>query len=148
MNAVVKMAVKVVLAIVALFAVTVLSVSGYLYLKQDPAKLYDAIARADTVVVTKNNNDAKVLYRSGKREDIDAFAASLKVRKRFNFSIPSCRGRLGINFYRGSTLLAAVAWLPNGDIREDKMKTEVGYLPVTDKAALARWLEERNLTGG
>jgi len=136
-----KMLLSIVAGIVALFAVTLLSVSGYLYLKQDPSKLYGAISRADRIVLTRHNNDARPFFTSEDPAVIRSLSKVLKVQKKMLFRFPTCQGNVGINLYRNGRKTAAIAWLPNGDIRED-MIDGVGYLPVTDRAALARWLEE------
>ncbi len=139
-----KMAALIAVSAVGLFAVTLVGVSAYIYFKQDPRVIDNALARADTIVVTGRNNDKRVLYRSDDSRDIGAFRKRLKLQKHLEFSIPECRGKLGISLYSGGRRIARLALLPNGHIREDEMKG-VNYYTVADPAALNAWLAERNI---
>lgn len=140
-----KMAGVIAVSAVLLFAVTLIGVSAYIYFRQDPKVIDHAIARADTIVVTRRNNDQRVLYRSDDSRDIQAFRNHLRLQKHLEFSIPECMGKAGISLYAGTRRIARIALLPNGHIREDEMKG-VNYYTVADPALLNAWLQERNIS--
>ena len=145
MKNILKMASVIAVSAVALFAVTLVGVSAYIYFRQDPQVIGNAIARADTIVVTRRNNDKKVLYRSDDSRDIQAFRNHLKLQKHLEFSIPECMGKVGISLYTGGRRIVRIALLPNGHIREDEMKG-LNYYTVADPALLNAWLQERNIS--
>lgn len=142
MKSTLKMLAAVVGAAVLLFIVTVVATAAYVYVRQDPQQLYRAIERADAMTITKHNIDNRVLYRTTDGAQIASFEKAAAAHRHFTLTLPSCRGDFGINFYRNGHQIAALAYLPNGNLREDLIE-HAGYLIVNDKQALRRWIDKR-----
>ena len=140
-----KILFAILLSIIILIAFFNILVPIYFYLKKDIKKLYLAIDNANKIIVTRYNDDDKMIYYSDNNFDIKSFRKSLKVEKNIEYSFPACRGELGINLYKDKKRIARIAYLSNNHIRVDDIE-EVGYISITDNKLLEKWFHDRNIS--
>lgn len=110
-----------------------------------PERLTSLIGEANRLVVTESPlHDAKKLFESGERKDLDALSKALVVAKPDEWLHCMCIGTPAIYLYKDKELLAEVTNHHGQAVRCSLWGSDA---PVTDVEKWLKWFDDRKIEG-